>query len=284
MLRTPLAVGLTAVALAALSACGTSSSTATDASTDQPTPAASGQPGGQFGGGSGQGFPGTSGKIAAIQGKTLQVQGTDGQTAVTYTASTTITADVSTTLQAVKVGSCVTVTPTDDSSSTDTTSVTAASVRITQASGGSCTGGFSGGGGSFSGGGGSFPSDRPSDFPTDRPTDFGSGGPGGFGGRMRGAFGQVSAVSGDGFTVTSSMPSQDGSSGSQTVTVTVTRDTTYSTTASASATSLKVGKCVTAAGDSDDTGAIKATTIQVSSPVDGECTGGFGGFRGGSGA
>jgi hypothetical protein len=99
---------------------------------------------------------------------------------------------------------------------------------------------------------------------------MGSRGPGG--GRAFGASGEVTAVTGDGFTVKATTP---GSDDTTTVSVTVTGDTTVTTTKNAAATALKVGKCVTASGDTDDTGAVTADRISVTDPVDGECTGGF---------
>ena len=43
----------------------------------------------------GQGGPGGSGKVAAVSGSTAQVQGQGGQVAVTWTAKTTFTQQVS---------------------------------------------------------------------------------------------------------------------------------------------------------------------------------------------
>jgi hypothetical protein len=301
MSRNIFGLGLSALAIVALTACGSSSPTGDTTTQQQATGGSStgtapnGAPGGGFGG-----MPGTSGKIAAIQGKTLQVQGSDGQTAVTYTSSTSITAEVSAALADVTIGSCVTVTPADGTSSStdsDDTEVTAATVSITEATDGSCQGGFGGGfgGGGFQGGpqggfgGGQRPSGAPSDFPTDRPSNFPSDGAGRFGGGgfgAVGAFGEVTALTGDGFTVTSSFPSQ-GSSGTgadTSVSVVVSHDTTYTTTAKATSSSLKVGKCVLATGQADDTGAVTAETLRVSNPVDGECTSGFGLRRPGSGS
>lgn len=77
-------------------------------------------------------------------------------------------------------------------------------------------------------------------------------------------------------------PPQDGSGtpSQETVdvTVTVTGTTTYSTTAKGSASDVEVGQCLQATGEADDTGAIAATRIAVTAPVDGECGAGPGGF------
>jgi hypothetical protein len=62
--------------------------------------------------------------------------------------------------------------------------------------------------------------------------------------------------------------------------VTTTAATTYTKTVSASAKDLAVGKCVTAIGSADDTGAVTATAIISQPAVNGDCAGGFGGFGG----
>jgi len=112
------------------------------------------------------------------------------------------------------------------------------------------------------------------------PSGMPSGGPGGRGGFGFGAFGKVTAVSSSGFTVASTMPSfgAGASAGATTdVAVMVDAGTTYTTTKSVTAGALKVGRCATATGSTDDTGAVSAQRISLSQPVDGQCTGGFGG-------
>jgi hypothetical protein len=61
-------------------------------------------------------MPGANGKVAAVTDSTAQVQGMDGQVAVTWTGSTTFTKDVSATLADVEVGDCVLVGSTDQPS------------------------------------------------------------------------------------------------------------------------------------------------------------------------
>jgi len=280
--RTPVVRSATALAgsvllLGGLVACGGGGSDgdATDsAARTAPTAAASGAAGRQL--------PGTSGLVADVSGRTLQVQGQLGQTAVTYSDATVFRAQVAATLDDVTVGSCVMVTPATSSSasadgSDDTsrpTTIAAGSVRITAATDGSCTrGGGPGGSGRPSG----RPTDLPSDLPNDRPSD-GPAGRAGFG-----AFGTVSAVSADGFTVAQQQPDADGASAATTtsVTVTVSGSTTYTSTEKTDASSVKAGVCVTATGQADDTGAVSAESIAVSQPVDGEC--GFGGVGRGAG-
>lgn len=289
-MRTVLLLTTGVLAAGSLAACGSAPTGTSAAGAPVGAPV---QGYGAAGAGSGarQGFPGTSGTIADITGSTLQVQNqTDGQVAVTYSGTTTFTAQVAAARSDVKVGSCVTVTPvaSSTSGSAPADAVTAGAVRISQPQNGGCSRGFGG----FAGfGGGRRPSGFPSGRPSDRPTDVPSGAPsgavrGGFGG----ANGTVAAVTASGFTVTEERP--DFSSGqpspgaspsmtTTTVTVTVEGSTTYTTTKPATSAALKVGKCVTATGQADSTGAIAATRIAVSDPENGQC-GGFGFFRGGS--
>jgi len=250
--RVTLATASSVLLLAMLAACGGDSGgeTATDGRAPVTT-----QEGGPGSGPGGAPFPGAFGEVAAVSGRTAQVQNDmSGQVAVSWPAGTTFTEEVDATLQDVKTGSCVVVNSEDDADATD---ITATSVRILD--------------------GCDQPSDRPSDLPSDlpsgRPSDMPSGGPGGDRTRF-GTIGEVTAVSGAGFTVTS---------GQGDVTVTVTGDTTYTTTATATADAVRVGACVNAQGDTDDTGALTATSISISAKVDGQCTGGFM-VRGGPGA
>jgi hypothetical protein len=250
-----------------LAACGSEdpSSDATD-----PDPAGAGTTSGPQAAGPGGGrLPGAVGEIAAVQGRTLQVQNPQsGQVAVTYDARTRITQQLGATLGDVTVGSCVMVgsdsTGTDADTDTDTDAVAATSVRISRPTDGSCQEGFGGDGGGPTGA-------PPSQLASGGPSGPPSGATRGFGG----AFGQVTAVSADGFTVQSVRP---GSSEEQTVSVSVSSDTAYSTEVAASSSALKVGRCVEATGDADSTGAITATRIAVSDQVDGQCGGGFGGL------
>jgi hypothetical protein len=209
-------------------------------------------------------FPGATGKIAALSGKTMQVQNQQqGQVAVSYTGSTSFSQEVKTTAKALKVGDCVMVSS-RQSSGASTATVAATTVRISQPVNGSCAAGFGGGRGARGGQGGA-PSNLPSNLPTNRP----SGGPA-FGG---GAFGQVTALGNGGFTVKSTLP---GGGSSRTTNVTYSATTAWTTTAKASASALKVGRCVTATGKTDATGAVSARRVSISSPVNGQCAGGFG--------
>ncbi|WP_328531624.1 DUF5666 domain-containing protein [Nocardioides sp. NBC_00368] len=260
-------VALAAAGLLVLSGCGAADDSATDLQRQ-----GYGQGQGQIRG-MGGGMPGASGEIAAIDGSTLQVQSSDSQTAVTYTDETTISHQVEAALADVTVGSCVMVT-TADGSEPGETAVAAGTVRITEKTDGTCSDGGGFGGGQRPEG---APSDIPSDMPSDMPDGMASGGPGG-----RGTSGEVTSVSATGFTVAAtSRDSEETAS----VNVTVGADTTYATTETATKSALTVGRCVTATGETDETGAVTAERISVSDPVDGECTTGFvgrGGMPGGA--
>ena len=86
-------------------------------------------------------------------------------------------------------------------------------------------------------------------------------------------------MSEDGFTVSSTRPGEEDAT---TVEVTVAGPTTYTTNAAADSSAVKVGTCVTATGDTGDTGAVTAQRISVSTAVDGQCGGGFLGRNGGN--
>ncbi len=251
-----------------LLAAGCGSSAKQDAA-----PAGYGQAGGQAGAQAGR-TPAGSGKVTDVTGSTAQVQSQDSQVAVSWTGSTTFTKEVTTDASAIKVGTCVTAfaaPTTGKATSSDT--VAATTVRIVPSTNGTCTvqGGFGGGARA----GGTPPGGTPEGGTRPRPTNRPSNGAGrGFGG---GAIGKVTKVTATGFTVASEQRGS-GSTAATTkdVTVTTNGSTVFSTTAKAAASDVKVGVCVTSRGKANDTGAIAATTIAVSQPVDGTC--GFGGF------
>lgn len=253
--------------------------------------------------------PGVSGLIAAVDGSTLQVQGNGEQTAVTYTGDTTITTQKKASASALKVGDCVTARPeqTAPADATGTpsapadgttrpTTVDAVTVTILSSDGSGCSdvvaggfGGFGGPPGDGAGRPGGLPSGAPSGFPSGAPSGLPSGAPsGGFGGRGGfagfGATGEVTDLSGSSFTVTSAIPQFGGGSGAaspttteSTVTVNFTGSTTFLTTTDATKSAIKVGSCVRASGEADDTGAVTATALALSPAVDGACTGVRGG-------
>jgi hypothetical protein len=280
---------LAAVGLLALTAC---SGKAAVAATQVPTSADSSaaQPGGAP-----QAPPGVSGLVAAVSGKTLQVQSTTSQTAVTYSSATALTQTVPGTAADVAVGMCAVVrsdTPAGGSAAPTAplTAVTAATVQLSAPVNGSCTaagaagrppgGGFGGGGGAGAGGGAGSGGNAPSGT---RPSGGRFGG--GFGG---GAAGTVTAVSANGFTILSQPFGRPGATAAPSttptdVTVTTTAQTTYTKQATATTSALKVGVCVTARGSTGSDGTVAATAIAIRPATNGTCTTG-GGFGGGQGA
>lgn len=245
-----LAVG--AVALVTLTACGSSSG-----SSSAGAPSA----GPSSGTRSTQRFPGVTGTIAAVTNGTLQVQNPQsGQTAVSYTSSTPVTATVAATRAALVAGRCATVI---GSGSTQT-------VTISSPQNGSCTRGFGargqfGGRPGGTGAGTGTPRTRPSGAP---------------GGRFGGASGTISSVTPTSFVVTRA----NANGGDTTSTVTTTASTVYTETTTATDSALKVGQCLTAIGRTGDTGAVAATSLAVRAPGPQGCTTGFRGAGTGAGA
>jgi hypothetical protein len=264
-----------------LAACSSAGS-ATPASTSASSTSSSGtgtSP--QSGTGTRFGGPAASGKIAAVTGKTVQVQNQQsGQVAVTYSASTMFSQTVATTLKKIKKGDCVTaVAPSGTSSAAKT--FTATRITVTAPVNGTCTGGFGGQqptgarpSGMPSGG---FPTGAPSGgFPTGAPG--GGQAPGGQGGSFGTiASGQVRSVSGSKIVIAAR---QFNSTSRRPVTVSSAGSTKITTMATATAKSLQVGKCVTAQGSTNSSGTVKATRIQVAAATNGQCTLGFGGPNG----
>lgn len=265
-----LAVGAAGVALAVtLTGCG-SSDTATDTADAGAGTAesASGFPGGREGG-----MPGAFGTIAAVEGDVLQVQSErTGQVAVTVAADTEITDQVAAEFSDVEVGACVIIQNSSDTGDAETDLVTAESVAISAGDDG-CSAGPGGAGGA-----GEMPTERPTDMPTDMPSDVPSDAPEGRGGF--GVAGEVTAVDANGFTVLAATP---GDESQEETAVEVSDATTYNTEQAGDASALVVGRCVSATGEADETGAVTAEEITVSDPADGECAmGGFGGGRRGA--
>lgn len=250
---------------------GCSSATSNASPGDQSSASARSGQGGQNGrgGGFGGNDPGrVSGEVAAVNGKTLQIQDGESQTAVTYSSSTTFLSRVTGKVSDISVGECVTVF--SSASDENATSVTATSVTASAATKGDCESGFGGmgGGGGMSGGGrGARPSAAPSDAPSGAPSGMPNSG-------SRPRSGKVTAVKGDTITVAAT---QARSKDTTTLTVTTTADTTVTITKSAQASAAKVGMCATANGKADDTGAVAAQSITVYKAGDAGC-----GFRRGN--
>jgi Domain of unknown function (DUF5666) len=274
------------VAVLLLAGCGGSSTPDSAAAAPVATPSATGGAPGGGSGGAGRG-PAASGEIAAVSGRTLQVQNTSSQTAVTWSASTKFTRSVPATLAA---GDCVTVTGTPGTGS----AITATSVRVLS-TGGTCTvtpRAFPSGGARRSGGG-TPPSGAPGGGAGP------SGAPGGGGRDFATAFGTVTSVSGSTVVLSGTLrsggrfgrspgatPSAAPTATPSATAVTVTLGSSASVLASAAATGAdaKVGTCATATGKADSSGTVAATAIALSPKGANGCTtgrfGGFGGFGG----
>ncbi len=260
--RTPRLAALAALAAVGLAsaACGGSSGASSTTSTSAPTGGGSTTP---------STLPGASGTIASVSGTTLQVQNAStGQTAVIYTSSTTIRQVTVASPSAVTVGSCISAfgsppTTTSASGAAFGGPITASTVSVNQPVNGVCTRPGPGG--------------RPRGTP-----GAGTRRAGGFRGRAFGAAtGEVTAVNGSTVTVHETNPRTQATS---TGTVTLTGSTTFTTTRNVDPSVIAVGQCARAVGTAGATGAITATTLTVSAPVNGACTTGFGrrgGFGGG---
>jgi hypothetical protein len=246
--RTLLIVAGGALAIT-LAACGSS-----DSGTAAPTSQAPAS-----GANNGARGPAASGTVAQVAASSIEVQSTSsGQVTVNFSSSTTFTNRVTATLADVTTGSCVVVTGTG-------TPVAAKSVEISAADNGTCAAGGTGTGARPQNGDTSSRAPRPSGTNTN--------------GAGRGAFGKVTAVSATGFTV-----EQDNRQTGATTSVQVTVDssTTYTKSESANSGALKVGECVAATGQADDTGAVTAKTISISQAGPNGCST-FGGGRQGNG-
>ncbi|MBK7820933.1 MAG: hypothetical protein IPJ61_07585 [Tessaracoccus sp.] len=271
-------VGLAAVC--ALSACSASEppipvadSSPTAQATTGPADQQGQQDRPQQDGSRGQRMPGVQGLIAQIDGSTMQVQGSDGQTAVAWTDDTTFTRQAAGSAEDILAGACITAFG-DAAEGSD--GVRATRVTLTDAVDGEC----SAFGGVFPGGGGTPPSGMPSDAPQPPdgqageaggtpPSGAPSGGPGGAGiGNV--VSGEVVRVDGSTITVEQAPPGADAT----TATFTLTDDATITATVDANAEDAIVGQCVSTQGETDDVGAVTATTIRLSEAVDGQCTGG----------
>jgi hypothetical protein len=232
---------------------------------------------------SGGSLPVASGSVAAVTGSSMEVQNQQsGQVTVNWTPSTAFSQSASVPSTSVAAGDCVSV-----SGSSSKSTITAKTVTISQPTAGKCsTGGFGGGAGRF--GGGQTP---PGGGSGQRPGGGSGGPPGGGGGRFGGAgnvgfaSGKVTAVGSNSLTVSGfssasiskkSTKSSKKASKTTTVKVATNSTTTYAEDQTAAASNLAVGDCVTAAGSTDSTGAVSATTVRITSTGGQTCTTGFG--------
>ena len=200
------------------------------------------------------------GQLVQINGPTLILSNTNGDSTVTYASTTTITQTNTGTVADIAAGSCIAARGTKDASGM----LTAASVTLSAPIGGSCT--------TFGGGRGGTFSPRPGVSP-----------PAGAAG-LAAARGQVKAVSGTSVTISES-------SGTTIIDVPTTVRVTTSTVVTPTA--LQTGECLTAIGTKASSGAVAARLLTITPPGASGCTAGFGrggggfgggGFGGGGGA
>ena len=228
-------------------ACG--SATATGGATPSASPSARGR----------GGFTRNAafGQLVQINGSTLILSSTTGNSTVTYASTTTITQTSTGTLANITPGTCITATGTKDA----TGMLTATTVILSGVVNGSCaTTGF--GGGTFSPQPGATP--RPSFSPPAGAAGFTS------------ARGEVKSVTGTSVTLTET-------TGTSTTTTTIDVPTTVKLTTSTDikASALQTGECVTAVGPKTSSGTVAASSLTISPAGANGCTEGFGGFGGG---
>lgn len=240
---TPLSLAL--LALLSAVACGGASSSAAAAPANSPGAATSAR-------GARQRLPGVTGLLAAIQGTTLQIQNTSGQTAVVYTTKTDITQTSAAKRADLAVGQCVSVRGAAVGGATSPgMPVTAASVTISAPVNGSCTSGFG-----------------------SRHRSHGS---------RRGAVGKVTAITGTSFTVASTgFGRRDATTtaSASPVVVTTSAATMFAKQQKATPTALKTGLCVAARGPEDSSGTMTAKSLELRPAVNGTCSSGSGTRRG----
>ncbi|WP_322861276.1 DUF5666 domain-containing protein [Mycobacterium europaeum] len=246
--RTPLFTRVAVVAVAgttalSIAACGssnkssppsTSTSTVTSTTTS-PVPAA--------------GEARVSGLIASVAGNSVQVTQKDNATAtVNFTATTKVTEVTPAALTDVTAGNCVTVRPTNEGQGGQP--VTAASVKVSPSVNGTCPK-------PKAAAPGGSPGPAPSGAPTPPPA------------KPAPVQGSVASVTGNTINVTGTDPS-----GNTTQTaVTVDDKTRYTKQSSATTDAITQGKCLTARGTKDNSGALQATSINVRAANDGKCAG-----------
>jgi hypothetical protein len=205
----------------------------------------------------GRGANGVVGQVSQVASGKLTVDDQSGSVTVTYDSGTSVLQSGSGTLAEAIPGTCVVATGTTDASGT----VTARTFQVQLNMGGNCTPPAGLGGGQGAGGG----SPRPG---RGSPSPGAGGGPPANFAMVRG---KLTNVSGSTMTV----QPQTGNP----VTVTVSSSTTVTRLVTSSSARLAVGECVTANGQRDSSGTVKARSILISAPGANGCTraGGFGG-------
>jgi Domain of unknown function (DUF5666) len=204
---------------------------------------------------------GVAGQVSQVGSGTMTVAQQSGSARVTFDSSTSVLQSGTGSLSEAVAGVCVVATGTKDASGV----VTARTFQVQLNMNGNCTppAGLGGGGGGGGGQGAGGRAGRGSPSP-------GAGGapPANFA-NVRG---KLTSVSGSTMTV----QPQTGSP----VTVMVDSSTTVTRLVTSSTARLAAGECVTANGQRDSSGTVKARTILISPPgPNGNCT--FGGFGGG---
>jgi hypothetical protein len=238
--------------------------------------------------------PGVFGSVAEVvaSGSYMEVQGTNGQTTVSWTSTTRFDQLEAATEADLAPGRCVTVLGANTAGT-----LTATSVTITSPSpAGTCpTGALGGPGGAFGFGGGSGVAGGSSGGSSPGSAGPGTGGtrrtraPGSF------ASGQVVSLSGDSLVILGHSGSgfrRAAGAGSSTtatttpatdLTITLTSSTTYTQDVTLAPSDLAVGDCVVATGSTASNGSVTARRIRVTSTGGQSCTAGFGRFRPGGG-
>jgi hypothetical protein len=253
----------------ALTACGGTGSPSTTSDAADPSVT---EPADAFPGAGGGSFPGAIGEVAAVDGRTAQVQNEQtGQVAVTWTGTTDFTATVDAAMADLSVGDCVVVTGDGDEAI-----FKAITIQISDSTDDGCQAGLGGAGmgegrqepteGAPSPGEGETPEGMP-----EGDEDMGGRMPPG--GRV---IGEVTAIGAGGFAVVGMAIGEDsgedsGGESDDETTVSVSSDTSYTATQDATAKAVTVGSCVSAVGEADDVGAVTAESISISDPVDGGC-------------
>jgi hypothetical protein len=240
-------VGVAAAVLAGCGSIGSAAGASATAARTSPSP--------------GRGLPGNGvvGQVSQVAGTRLTVDEGNGTVTVTYDSSTSVLQSGAGSMAEAVPGTCVVATGTTDASG----AIAARTFQVQLNMNGNCTPPAGVGGGQVPGAGGFSP--RPG---RGSPSPGAGGGPPANFATVRG---KLTSVSGSTMTV----QPQTGSP----ATVVVSGSTTVTRLVTSSAARLAVGECVTAAGQRDSSGTVKARSILISAPGPNGCTraGGLGG-------
>ncbi len=241
-------MGAAAALLAGCGSIGSSASPAASAAKTSPSP--------------GRGGNGIVGQLVQLGSGKMTISDQAGEVTVTFDSTTSVVQSGSGSLADAVVGTCVLAAGTSDASG----AVTASTFQVELNMNGNCAaaaGGFGGQGGQGTRTG------RGSPAPGASP---GANGPPANQTLVRG---KVASVSGDTVVV---QPDTGAA-----VTVTVSSTVRITRLVSSTSARLAVGECITANGQRDAAGTVKARTLLISAPGPNGCTrGGFGGGRLGS--